>query len=86
MDEKEFYKRLGYVKISKYRTKTLKSLGDDVKMPSEIARENDVKTSQISAALSDLKKEGLVICINDNVRKGRLYKATEDGLKLIRIL
>ena len=86
MDEKELYSRLGYVKISKYRTKTLKSLGDDVKMPSEIARENDVKTSQISAALSDLKKEGLVICINDNVRKGRLYKATEDGLKLIRIL
>ncbi len=83
MDEKEFYLILGFVKIPPYRTKTLKSIGNTFKMPSEIARENSVKTSQISAALKDLKKKNLVVCVNEEVRKGRLYKCTDLGLKII---
>ena len=86
MDEKELYEILGYVKISPYRTNTLKSLGDELKMPSEIAKENNVKTSQVSAALSDLKEKNLVICVNEEVRKGRLYKCTDLGLKIIKKL
>ncbi len=86
MDNEELYKLLGYVKISPYRTKTLKSLSDGLKMPSEIAKENNLKTSQVSSALSDLKKKQLVICVNEDVRKGRLYKCTDLGLRLIKIL
>ena len=44
MDEKEIFEILGYVKISPYRTNTLKSIGDELKMPSEIAKENNIKT------------------------------------------
>ena len=54
MDEKELYQKLGYVKVSAYRTKTLKSIGHDIKMPSEIAKDIGIKTSQVSASLSDL--------------------------------
>lgn len=86
MDEKEFYALMGRVKVSQYRVKTLKSLGDDLKMPSEIAREIGAKTSQVSSALSDLKKQNLVVCVNEEVRKGRLYKCTELGKKLTREL
>lgn len=86
MDEKEIYKILGYVKISPYRTNTLKSLGDDLKMPSEIAKENNMKTSQISTALSDLKNKNLVICVNEEVRKGRLYKCTDLGKGILKRL
>lgn len=86
MDEKELFKKLGYVKISPYRTNTLKSIGENVKMPSEIGREIDVRTSQVSAALSDLKKEELVICVNEEMRKGRLYKCTQMGLEVLKYL
>ena len=86
MDEKELFKKLGYVKISPYRTNTLKSIGKDVKMPSEIGKEIDIRTSQVSAALSDLKKEQLVICVNEEMRKGRLYKCTENGLEVLKYL
>ena len=55
-------------------------------MPSEIARESNTSTSQVSAALADLKRQGLVICLNEEVRKGRLYKSTELGLKIIEFL
>ena len=86
MDEKEIYKILGYIKISPYRTNTLKSLGDDLKMPSEIAKENKIKTSQVSTALSDLKNKNLVICVNEEVRKGRLYKCTDLGKEILKRL
>ena len=86
MEEIELYKLLGYIKVSPYRTKTLQSLGNDLKMPSEIANDINIKTSQVSAALSDLKKHNLVICINEEVRKGRLYKCTELGLELLKYI
>ena len=86
MDEIDLYKILGYVKISPYRTNTLKSIGGELKMPSEIAKDIDVRTSQVSTALSDLKKYDLVICVNEEVRKGRLYKCTELGLQIIEHL
>lgn len=84
MNEKDFFKLLGYVKISKYRTLTLKSIKNTEKMPSEIAAANNAGNSQISAALNDLKKKNLVICVNEDLRKGRLYKCTELGLEILK--
>ena len=86
MDEKELFEILGYVKISPYRTNTLKSIGNELKMPSEIATEINVNTSQVSAALSDLKKKELVICVNEDVRKGRLYRCTDLGKEILEKL
>ena len=86
MDEKELFEILGYVKISPYRTNTLKALGDELKMPSEIANDTNVKTSQVSSALADLRKKGLVVCVNEEVRKGRLYKCTDLGKEIIEKL
>ncbi len=86
MDEHKIYEILGFVKISPYRTNTLKSLNDDLKIPSQIAKEINVKTSQVSAALSDLKKYDLVVCVNDEVRKGRLYKCTDLGKEILEKL
>ncbi|SDA67561.1 MarR family transcriptional regulator [Methanobrevibacter millerae] len=86
MDEKELYRKLGFVKVSPYRTNTLKSIGNEIKMPSEIGKELDVRTSQVSAALSDLKQEKLVVCVNEEMRKGRLYKCTQMGLEVLKYL
>lgn len=86
MDEKEIFEILGFIKISPYRTNTLKSIGDNLKMPSEIAKENNIKTSQVSTALSDLKDKNLVLCVNEEVRKGRLYKCTDLGKEILKKL
>lgn len=86
MDESKLFEILGYVKVSSNRTKTLKSIGTTLKMPSEIARDVDIRTSQVSSSLADLKKQGLVICVNEEVRKGRLYKCTDLGLEIIELL
>ncbi|MBR5504344.1 MAG: transcriptional regulator [Methanobrevibacter sp.] len=75
----EMLKEISYVKISTYRTKVMKSLDGDVKIPSVIAKDSGIKTNHISKVLSELKAHELVECINPEVRKGRLYRLTDKG-------
>ena len=71
-----------YVKRSQYRSKILKSLADDVKMPSQIAKDTGIVQNHISNSLRQLKEHELVECINPEVRKGRLYRLTDKGEKV----
>ena len=72
-----------YVKKSQYRSKILKSLVDDVKMPSQIARDTGIVQNHISNSLRQLKEHELVECINPEVRKGRLYRLTDKGEEIV---
>ena len=82
----EMLKEMSYVKISTYRTKVMKSLEEDVKIPSIIAKDSGIKTNHISKVLSELKAHELVECINPEVRKGRLYRLTDKGDNLVKNL
>lgn len=78
----EMLTEISYVQISTYRTKVMKSLYEDVKIPTIIARDSGIKTNHISKVLSELKAHELVECINPEVRKGRLYRLTDKGEKI----
>lgn len=78
----ELLTEISYVKISKYRTKTMKALDGSVKIPSVIAKDSGIRTNHISKVLSELKAHELVECINPEVRKGRLYRLTGKGEKV----
>ena len=82
----EMLKEMSYVKISTYRTKVMKSLDDEVKIPSQIAKDSDILQNHISAVLKQLKEHELVECINPEVRKGRLYRLTDKGDEVIKNL
>ena len=75
-----------YVKKSQYRSKILKSLSDDVKMPSQIAKDTGIVQNHISNSLRQLKEHELVECINPEVRKGRLYRLTNKGEEVVTSL
>lgn len=75
----EMLTEISYVQISQYRTKVMKALDGEVKIPSNIARDSGIRTNHISKVLGELKEHELVECINSEVRKGRLYKHTEKG-------
>ncbi|WP_406534712.1 transcriptional regulator [Methanobrevibacter sp.] len=77
---------LRYVNKSSYRVKVLKSLGEDVKMPKEIASDSGILPNHISNVLRQLKEKEIVECINPEVRKGRLYRLSDDGLNLLNSL
>lgn len=77
---------IGYVKASYSRNKILIELGDDIKMPSQIAKATGIRPTQVSSALTSLKKEGLIECLNDSAKKGRLYRNTDLGLEILKYL
>ena len=75
----EMLAEISYVKIPTYRTKAMKALEDEVKIPSVIAKDSGIRTNHISKVLGELKEHELVECINPEVRKGRLYRQTDKG-------
>ena len=82
----EMLKEISYVKISQYRTKVMKSLDGEVKIPTHIARDSEIRPNHISKVLSELKAHELVECINPEVRKGRLYRHTDKGEEVVKNL
>ena len=72
-----------YVARSTYRVKVLKSLKTDVKMPKQIANDSGILTNHISNVLRQLKEKDIVECINPEVRKGRLYRLSDEGLDIL---
>lgn len=72
-----------YVNRSKYRSRTLKAIGDGIKMPKEIAEDSGILQNHISNVLRQLKEKDLVECLNPNARKGRLYRLSDDGLDIL---
>ncbi|WP_407394225.1 winged helix-turn-helix domain-containing protein [Methanobrevibacter sp.] len=85
MDD-ETLKKYAYVSISSYRARAVKSLKDDVKMPSEIARDTGIRKNHISKVLRELKDCGVAECINEEVRRGRLYRLTDAGEQIVEKL
>lgn len=81
--EKKVIGALSLVKSSEYRWKILKAIGDGIKMPSEIAKEVKIRLNHVSMFLKDLKKNGLAECLNEETRKGRLYRLTRLGKDVI---
>ena len=75
----EMLTEISYVKISQYRTKVMKSLDGDVKIPTVIAKDSEIRPNHISKVLAELKAHELVKCINPEVRKCRLYRLTDKG-------
>lgn len=86
MEQEKLLEIVGYVKVSEYRTKTLKFIGTTRKMPSEIGKELGIGTSHASNILRSLKKYDLVVCTNPNVKKGRLYENTKLAHEILRNL
>lgn len=75
-----------YIEKSQYRSKVLKSLSNDAKMPSQISRDTGIIQNHISNTLRQLKEHDLVECINPEVRKGRLYRLTDNGEDVVKNL
>lgn len=75
-----------YVEISSYRQKVLTAINVDVKIPTRIAKDCGILPNHISKVLAELREHGLIVCINPEMRKGRLYKLTDRGLQVLKLI
>ncbi|WP_405295243.1 winged helix-turn-helix domain-containing protein [Methanobrevibacter sp.] len=82
MDD-ETLKTYAYVNISSYRVKAVKALKGQVKIPTQIAKDTGIRKNHVSKVLRDLKESGVAECINEEARKGRLYRLTSMGDEIV---
>ena len=87
MVDKRCFKLAAYVMVSSYRDRALNVLAkDDLLTPTVIAKKCDVRPNHISKTLSELKNKGLVVCINEECKRGRLYQLTDLGKEVVEVL
>lgn len=86
MNEKDndLWKMASWIMISSYRNRVMVALGNKLKTPSVLSRETGIKINHISKTLAELKQNGLIICINEDAKKGRLYQITDLGFQVVQ--
>lgn len=78
----EMLKLKAYIEISGYRKKVVCAIGTTTDIPTNIALKSGVRVNHISKVLKELKKCEVAVCINEERRKGRLYRLTPLGLQI----
>ena len=79
MDQQDIIVLAGWVKASSYRNRVMINLGNKTKTPSSIARDSQIKMNHVSMVLKALKEKKLIVCLNEDSKKGRLYQMTDLG-------
>lgn len=83
--EKQVIRGISLIKNSNYRKKILSSLNEaNYLTPSEISNKTKIRLNHISNFLKDLKDNKLVICLNEDDKRGRLYQITELGKRVAK--
>ncbi|MGL6298339.1 MAG: winged helix-turn-helix domain-containing protein [Methanobacteriaceae archaeon] len=76
--------QVSFIKASKHRANILLFIGDELKTPTEIAKNVDIGSKHISKYLNGLKDKDLVVCLNPDAKKGRLYQLTPEAKQLLK--
>ncbi|WP_296846995.1 transcriptional regulator [uncultured Methanobrevibacter sp.] len=84
MDQQDIIVLAGWVKASSYRNRVMINLGNKTKTPSSIARDSQIKMNHVSMVLKALKEKKLIICLNEDSKKGRLYQMTDLGKQVVQ--
>lgn len=82
----ELIKLYAYVTISSYRLKTLKALHDGDKNPTQISKFSGIRVTHTSNVLREFKDHGIVICLNEDRRKNRVYHLTDIGREIAELI
>ena len=78
------WKKYGYVISSNYRKKVILSLTEGPKTPKQIATETNLYLSHVSKTLNELSSSEIVICLNPELKRGRVYELTKDGREIAK--
>lgn len=77
----------GIVKSSKHRSKIIELLANSSpKTPKELAEQTGAALNNVSNYLATLQELELVCCLNNELRKGRLYTLTDKGKQIHRAM
>jgi len=72
--------------LSKHRIKILKILKNSIMMPSEIKKYDNLSYTHLNRYLNSLKDKKLIVCLNEQSKKGRYYKITPEGENVLEFM
>ena len=76
----------GLIVASDYRRKVVNAIESGAKTPKQIAGLTGLHLSHVSATLSELTNEKVVVCLTPELRKGKLFQLTEVGREVAKRL
>ena len=74
---------VGYVKRSANRTKALQLLVTPT-MPAELGKHMKISLTHASKIVRELHSKGLIVCLNEGLKIGRIYRITSIGKKILK--
>jgi DNA-binding PadR family transcriptional regulator len=83
--EQRVIEAMAFIKSSNYRRIILQILSSKISTPSEIAKQTNIRLNHVSTILAEMKKSGLIECLNESSKKRRLYALTDFGKQIINI-
>lgn len=79
------WKAVSFILASKKR-QALLALLETPRTPMQLARLLSMSQPNVSLKLKDLQDNGMVECVNPEDRKGRIYRLTVTGTKVLKEL
>ena len=76
----------GLIVASDYRRKVVTAIESGARTPKQIAGLTGLHLSHVSATLSELTSEKVVVCLTPELRKGKLFQLTEVGREVAKRL
>lgn len=80
--DQQLISAISLVKASKYRQHIVMMLHNTIFTPAEIQQKLDIRINHVSLYLKELKEANIVICLNEDTKKGRLYTLSDLGNEL----
>lgn len=77
---------IGFIKASYIREKILIHLGKKPSTPKDLTDELSIHFPQISCNLKQMCERGLIQCLTENRKKGKVYSITEKGIEVLEKL
>ena len=75
-----------FINVSSYRLKTLKALELGEKNPTQISKTTGIRVTHTSNVLRLFKDLGIAVCINEEKRKNRIYRLTNLGYEIAKLV
>ena len=83
INEQKIWELVGYILVSENRIMILQFLNDQHAIPSQISKKLGIRMGHTSNLLKGLENKKLIECINPTLKKGRIYKITDFGKKIL---
>ena len=78
--------KCGFIYSSSRRKSILLALAEKPSTPSQLKGRTKVHMSHVSNILKDLVDEDIIICVNPHRMKGKIYRLTETGKKIVEYI